>query len=166
MPESSGGFDVKAGVAGVWPAQTRQAPWFSSHRCVKPLRGALARTLPLIDIQAITWYKLAWPHDGDATAPFQVRRIHVWSGRPQRAKSFVPNPAQRNMVTKMTGWGIPQQHICRLVANPQTAKPLDPKSLRKHFALEIGTYCFIPDTAGSAPAFRRARMRSAERRRH
>jgi hypothetical protein len=39
----------------------------------------------------------------------------------------------------LTGWGIPQQHICRLVTNPQTAKPLDPKSLRKHFALEIGT---------------------------
>jgi hypothetical protein len=25
------------------------------------------------------------------------------------------------------------------VTNPQTGKPLDPKSLRKHFALEIGT---------------------------
>src|ERR1700730_11275863 len=32
--------------------------------------------------------RLAWPKDSDATAPFQVRRIHVWSGRPQRAKSF------------------------------------------------------------------------------
>jgi hypothetical protein len=43
------------------------------------------------------------------------------------------------MVRKLTGWGIPQQHICRLVTNPQTGKPLDPKSLRKHFALEIRT---------------------------
>jgi len=43
------------------------------------------------------------------------------------------------MVRKLSGWGIPQQHICGLVTNPQTAKPLDPKSLRKHFALEIGT---------------------------
>src|ERR1700724_895535 len=32
--------------------------------------------------------RLAWLKDSDATAPFQVRRIHVWSGRPQRAKSF------------------------------------------------------------------------------
>src|ERR1700720_2211685 len=60
------------------------------------------------------------------------------AGRSGR-KAFVPNPAQRNMVRKLTGWGIPQQHICRVVTNPQTAKPLDPKSLRKHFALEIGT---------------------------
>ena len=60
------------------------------------------------------------------------------AGRSGR-KAFVPNPAQRNMVRKLTGWGIPQQHICPLVTNPQTAKPLDPKSLRKHFALDIGT---------------------------
>jgi hypothetical protein len=43
------------------------------------------------------------------------------------------------MVRKLTGWGIPQQHICRVVTNPQTGKPLDPKSLRKHFALDIRT---------------------------
>jgi hypothetical protein len=60
------------------------------------------------------------------------------AGRSGR-RVFVPNPAQRNMVRKLTGWGIPQQHICPLVTNPQTGKPLDPKSLRKHFALEIGT---------------------------
>jgi hypothetical protein len=64
-----------------------------------------------------------------------LSRPHPSDGR----KAFVPNPAQRNIVRKLTGWGIPQQHICRLVTNPQTAKPLDPKSLRKHFALEIGT---------------------------
>jgi hypothetical protein len=39
----------------------------------------------------------------------------------------------------LTGLGIPQTDICRLVTNPQTGKPLDPKSLRKHFALEIST---------------------------
>ena len=58
------------------------------------------------------------------------------AGRSGR-RVFVPNPAQRNMVRKLTGWGIPQQHICPLVTNPQTGKPLDPKSLRKHFALDI-----------------------------
>ena len=60
------------------------------------------------------------------------------AGRSGR-KAFVPDPEQRNIVRTSTGWGIPQQHICRVVTNPQTAKPLDPKSLRKHFALEIGT---------------------------
>ena len=42
MLEPSGGFNVKAGVAGVWPAQTRQAPWLSSHPVRQPLCGAAA----------------------------------------------------------------------------------------------------------------------------
>jgi len=42
-------------------------------------------------------------------------------------------------VKTLTRLGIPQTEICRLVTNPQTGKPLDPKSLRKHFALEIRT---------------------------
>ena len=53
-------------------------------------------------------------------------------------KAFVPNSEQRHIVKTLTGLGLPQKHICRLVTNPQTGKPLDPKSLRKHFALEIG----------------------------
>ena len=60
------------------------------------------------------------------------------AGRSGR-KAFAPDPTERNIVRKLTGWGIPQQHICRLVTNPQTGKPLDPKSLRKYFALEIRT---------------------------
>jgi len=45
MLEPSGGFNVKAGVAG-WPAQTRQAPWLSSHPVRQPLRGAAAPANP------------------------------------------------------------------------------------------------------------------------
>jgi hypothetical protein len=60
------------------------------------------------------------------------------AGRSGR-KAFVPKPEQRAIVKSLTRWGIPQTEICRLVTNPQTGKPLDPKSLRKHFALEIGT---------------------------
>ena len=60
------------------------------------------------------------------------------AGRSGR-KAFVPNPEQRNIVRTLTGLGIPQKHICRVVRNPQTGKPLDPKSLRKHFTLEIRT---------------------------
>jgi hypothetical protein len=59
------------------------------------------------------------------------------AGRSGR-KAFVPNSEQRHIVKTLTGLGVPQKHICRLVTNPQTGKPLDPKSLRKHFALEIG----------------------------
>jgi hypothetical protein len=60
------------------------------------------------------------------------------AGRSGR-KAFVPKPEQRDIVRTLTGLGIPQTDICRLVSNPQTGKPLDPKSLRKHFALEIRT---------------------------
>ena len=58
------------------------------------------------------------------------------AGRSGR-KAFVPKPEQRAIVRTLTRLGIPQTEICRLVTNPQTGKPLDPKSLRKHFALEI-----------------------------
>ena len=60
------------------------------------------------------------------------------AGRSGR-KAFVPKPEQRDIVRTLTRLGIPQTDICRLVTNPQTGKPLDPKSLRKHFALEIKT---------------------------
>jgi hypothetical protein len=39
----------------------------------------------------------------------------------------------------LAGLGIPQEHICLLLINPQTGKPLDEKSLRKHFKREIAT---------------------------
>ena len=60
------------------------------------------------------------------------------TGRSGR-KPFVPDPEQRYLVRTLTRLGLPQTHICRVVRNPQTGKPLDAKSLRKHFALEIGT---------------------------
>jgi hypothetical protein len=60
------------------------------------------------------------------------------AGRSGR-KAFVPKPGQRDIVRTLTGLGIPQTYICRLVTNPQTGKPLDPKSLRRHFSLEIRT---------------------------
>ena len=60
------------------------------------------------------------------------------AGRSGR-KMFVPTPEQRNNVKILTALGIPQQQICRLVINQQTGKPLDEKSLRKHFEREIAT---------------------------
>jgi len=60
------------------------------------------------------------------------------AGRSGR-KTFVPSPEQRNNVKVLTALGLPQQQICLLVINPQTGKPLDEKSLRKHFDREIAT---------------------------
>jgi hypothetical protein len=58
------------------------------------------------------------------------------TGRSGR-KTFVPTPEQRRQVKILVGLGIPQEEICLLVINPQTGKPLDQKSLRKHFKREI-----------------------------
>lgn len=54
-------------------------------------------------------------------------------------KPFVPTAEQRQNVEAMTGFGIAQDDIARLIKNPATGKPLDTKSLRKHFADEIAT---------------------------
>ena len=63
------------------------------------------------------------------------------AGMPGRSgrKPFIPTPKQRSNVNSLAGLGMPQEQICRLVTNPQTGKPLDVKSLRKHFGLEIET---------------------------
>jgi hypothetical protein len=57
------------------------------------------------------------------------------SGKPGRCgrKSFVATPEQRNNVKILVGLGVPQAMICQLVVNPQTGKPLDEGTLKKHF---------------------------------
>ena len=39
----------------------------------------------------------------------------------------------------MIGYGIPEADICLLIKNPETGKPIDLKTLRRHFAREIAT---------------------------
>jgi hypothetical protein len=61
------------------------------------------------------------------------------SGKPGRSgrKSFVATTEQRNNVKILVGLGVPQAMICQLVVNPQTGKPLDEGTLKKHFPREI-----------------------------
>ena len=61
------------------------------------------------------------------------------SGKPGRSgrKSFVATADQRNNVKVLVGLGVPQAMICQLVVNPQTGKPLDEGTLKKHFSHEI-----------------------------
>jgi hypothetical protein len=54
-------------------------------------------------------------------------------------KPFVPSAEQRQNVEAMVGFGIPVDDIARLIINPATGKPIDKKSLYKHFADEIAT---------------------------
>jgi hypothetical protein len=55
------------------------------------------------------------------------------------SKKFAPTPDQRGNVEAMTGFGIPQEEICRLIINTETGKPIDKKTLVMHFADEIDT---------------------------
>ena len=56
---------------------------------------------------------------------------------PRRA--FEPTAEQRDNVELMIGFGIPQTDICRVIKNPESGKPIDEKTLRKHFTQEIAT---------------------------
>lgn len=58
------------------------------------------------------------------------------AGRSGR-KKFVPTAEQRNAVKILVGLGVPQEHLRRVVINPQTGKPLSVKTLELAFALEI-----------------------------
>jgi hypothetical protein len=54
-------------------------------------------------------------------------------------RAFKPTAEQRGNVEAMTGYGIPTAEICLLIKNPETSKPIDLATLRKHFAREIAT---------------------------
>ncbi len=55
-------------------------------------------------------------------------------GRP----AFQPSEEQRCIVEAMVGFGIPEAEICGLIRNAN-GKPIDEKTLRKHFREEITT---------------------------
>jgi hypothetical protein len=54
-------------------------------------------------------------------------------------KPFVPTDEDRRLVLSLAGFGAPHEYIASQVTNPQTGKPLDPKSLRRHFRIELDT---------------------------
>lgn len=54
-------------------------------------------------------------------------------GRPP----FQPTDEQRRQVEAMVGYGMPEGQIALLILNPQTNRPIDEKTLRRHFRSEI-----------------------------
>lgn len=59
----------------------------------------------------------------------------------QRAKPgkppFEPTPEQRKLVERLVAFGIPEPDICSFIPSPTTGKAIDPKTLRKHFRVEL-----------------------------
>jgi hypothetical protein len=52
---------------------------------------------------------------------------------------FEPTADQRRNVEALIGYGLREEDICRLIMSPRTGKPIDAKTLRKHFREEIST---------------------------
>jgi hypothetical protein len=50
---------------------------------------------------------------------------------------FEPTQDQRNQVKLMKALGIPEDRICRTIANPRTGKPVAPMTLARAFAAEL-----------------------------
>ena len=53
------------------------------------------------------------------------------------SRAFKPTAEQRESVELMISYGAPEVEICPLIKNPETGKPIEVETLRKHFASEI-----------------------------
>lgn len=71
-------------------------------------------------------------------------------------KPYEPTEADRKLVESAAAFGIPQDEIARLITNPQTGKPLAPKSLRLHFRNELDTGATKANIAVANALFRAA----------
>lgn len=58
------------------------------------------------------------------------------NGRPP-GTGFHPTPEQRQMVEGLTGYGIPQDEIVKMIINPSTGNPISERTLHEHFRLEL-----------------------------
>lgn len=61
-------------------------------------------------------------------------------------KPFVPTAEDRKTVKAMSGYGIPEDEICKVIRNPQTGKAIDAKTLRKHFREELDSAAIIANS--------------------
>jgi hypothetical protein len=71
-------------------------------------------------------------------------------------KPFIPTADHRKMVKAMAGYGIPEDEICKIVINPTTNKPVDGKTLRKHFRDELDTGEIIANSKVAESLYRHA----------
>lgn len=58
-------------------------------------------------------------------------------GRNGGRKPFEPNDKMRGLVQALAGFGTPQAEIALQVINPKTNEPIDSKTLRQYFRVEL-----------------------------
>jgi hypothetical protein len=63
---------------------------------------------------------------------------------------------QRKHVEALAAYGVPQEDMCKLVVNPRTGKPIDLKTLHKHFRDELDTGMIRANARVAESLFRQA----------
>lgn len=71
-------------------------------------------------------------------------------------KPFEPTEDQRRQVEAFAAYGIPQEDMCKLLLNPRTGKPIDLKTLHKHFRVELDTGMVRANAKVAESLFRQA----------
>jgi hypothetical protein len=71
-------------------------------------------------------------------------------------KPFEPTEEQRRQVEAFAAYGIPQEDMCKLIPNPRTGKPIDLKTLHKHFRVELDTGMIRANAKVAESLFRQA----------
>ncbi|MGK2829230.1 hypothetical protein ACSI5F_03875 [Ralstonia pseudosolanacearum] len=71
-------------------------------------------------------------------------------------KPFVPTEADRKLVSSLAGYGAPHEYIAGCITNPQTGQPLNEKSLRKYFRVELDSGKHRANTMVTQSLFRHA----------
>ncbi|TDX61941.1 hypothetical protein EDE12_11242 [Methylosinus sp. sav-2] len=71
-------------------------------------------------------------------------------------KPFEPSEDQRRQVEAFAAYGIPQEDMCKLLLNPRTGKPIDLKTLHKHFRVELDTGMVRANAKVAESLFRQA----------
>lgn len=69
---------------------------------------------------------------------------------------FKPTEEQRKLVKSLVGYGVKHEDICLLVTNPNNGKPIDDKTLRKHFRSEIDVGQVTANSLVAESLFRKA----------
>ncbi|MDE3023332.1 MAG: hypothetical protein KGI54_16035 [Pseudomonadota bacterium] len=71
-------------------------------------------------------------------------------------KPYIPTEEHRKMVQSLTGLGITEDDICKMINNPQTGNPISPKTLRKHYRNELDTGNIVVNSKVAQSLYKKA----------
>jgi hypothetical protein len=60
--------------------------------------------------------------------------------------TYAPTVKERKIVEKAAGFGLPHDKICQLIVSERAGKPIDPKTLREVFRVELERGVAVADS--------------------